>query len=95
MLAIGLAVMSIDLGSESIKIAIVSPGKPMEVILNVDSQRKTPLAVGFRDGDRFFGEAAMSTVRKALTSKQSFISSFISLHRTADFQKKFSLIYWI
>ena len=58
----GLAVMSVDLGGESIKIAIVSPGKPMEIILNVDSQRKTPMAVGFRDGDRFFGEAAMTTV---------------------------------
>jgi len=54
--------MSIDVGSESLKVAIVSPGKPMEIVLNVDSQRKTPLAVGFRDGDRFFGEAALSTV---------------------------------
>lgn len=58
----GLAVMSIDLGSESLKIAIVSPGKPMEIILNTDSQRKTPLAVAFRDGDRLFGEAALTTV---------------------------------
>ncbi|XP_015795226.1 hypoxia up-regulated protein 1 [Tetranychus urticae] len=57
----GLAVMSIDLGTESLKIAIVSPGKPMEIILNTDSQRKTPLAVAFRDGDRLFGEAALST----------------------------------
>ena len=54
--------MSIDLGSESLKIAIVSPGKPMEIILNTDSQRKTPLAVAFRDGDRLFGEAAITTV---------------------------------
>lgn len=54
--------MSIDLGAESLKIAIVSPGKPMEIILNTDSQRKTPLAVAFRDGDRLFGEAALTTV---------------------------------
>ena len=30
----GIAVMSIDLGSEWIKIAIVKPGVPMEIVLN-------------------------------------------------------------
>lgn len=29
-----LAVMSVDLGSESLKIAIVKPGVPMEIVLN-------------------------------------------------------------
>ncbi|XP_053200915.1 hypoxia up-regulated protein 1-like [Panonychus citri] len=57
----GLTVMSVDVGTESLKISIVSAGKPMEIILNTDSQRKTPLAVGFRDGERLFGEAAMTT----------------------------------
>lgn len=54
------AVMSIDLGSEWMKIAIVSPGVPMEIILNTDSQRKTPLVVAFRDGERFIGDAALT-----------------------------------
>ncbi len=30
----GLAVMSVDLGTEFIKIAIVKPGIPMEIVLN-------------------------------------------------------------
>lgn len=30
----GLAVMSIDLGSEWIKVAVVKPGIPMEIVLN-------------------------------------------------------------
>ena len=30
----GIAVMSIDLGSEWMKIAIVKPGVPMEIVLN-------------------------------------------------------------
>lgn len=59
-----LAVMSVDLGNEWIKIAIVSPGKPMEIILNSDSSRKTPLAVSFRDGERFFGDAALVTATR-------------------------------
>lgn len=60
--AFGAAVMSVDLGNEWIKVAIVSPGKPMEIVLNTDSARKTPLIVAFRDGERFFGEAALTTV---------------------------------
>lgn len=56
--------MSVDLGNEWIKIAIVSPGKPMEIILNSDSQRKTPLSVSFRDGERFFGDASLVTATR-------------------------------
>lgn len=52
--------MSVDLGSEWMKIAIVSPGVPMEIILNTDSQRKTPMAIAFRDGERFVGDAAVN-----------------------------------
>lgn len=52
--------MSVDLGSEWMKIAIVSPGVPMEIILNTDSQRKTPLVVAFRDGERFMGDSALT-----------------------------------
>lgn len=57
-----LAVISIDLGNENVKVGVVSPGKNMETVLNTDSARKTPLAVAFRDGDRFFLEAALTTV---------------------------------
>ncbi|KAL6267495.1 hypothetical protein P5V15_000569 [Pogonomyrmex californicus] len=53
-----IAVMSIDLGSEWMKVAIVSPGVPMEIALNKESKRKTPVAIAFRDGERSFGEDA-------------------------------------
>ncbi|KYM79045.1 Hypoxia up-regulated protein 1 [Atta colombica] len=53
-----LAVMSIDLGSEWMKVAIVSPGVPMEIALNKESKRKTPVTIAFRDGERSFGEDA-------------------------------------
>lgn len=52
--------MSVDLGSEWMKIAIVSPGVPMEIILNTDSSRKTPIAIAFRDGERFVGDSAVN-----------------------------------
>ncbi|XP_047521461.1 hypoxia up-regulated protein 1 isoform X1 [Pieris napi] len=54
------AVISIDFGSEWIKTGIVSPGVPMEIVLNKESKRKTPAVVAFRDEVRTFGEDAVT-----------------------------------
>lgn len=56
----GAAVMSVDLGSEWMKIGVVSPGVPMEIALNKESKRKTPTAIAFRNGDRLIGEDAQT-----------------------------------
>lgn len=56
----GLAVMSVDFGSEWMKIGIVSPGVPMEIALNKESKRKTPTVISFRDNVRSFGEDAQT-----------------------------------
>lgn len=56
----GLAVMSVDFGSEWMKIGIVSPGVPMEIALNKESKRKTPAVVSYRDNARTFGEDAQT-----------------------------------
>lgn len=55
-----ISVMSVDLGTEWMKVAIVSPGVPMEIALNKESKRKTPVAIAFRDGERTFGEDALT-----------------------------------
>ncbi|XP_041373563.1 hypoxia up-regulated protein 1-like isoform X3 [Gigantopelta aegis] len=60
-LSVGLAVMSIDLGAEFMKIAIVKPGVPMEIVLNTESSRKTRTIVAFRDGERQFANEAYNT----------------------------------
>ena len=57
----GKAVMSVDFGSEFIKVALVKPGVPMEIALNEESGRKTPSVVSFRDGERSFGNTALNT----------------------------------
>ncbi|KAJ8267113.1 hypothetical protein GJAV_G00138600 [Gymnothorax javanicus] len=54
-----IAVMSVDLGSEWMKIAIVKPGVPMEIVLNKESRRKTPVAVCLKESERLFGDAAL------------------------------------
>ncbi|XP_073513128.1 hypoxia up-regulated protein 1 isoform X1 [Phyllobates terribilis] len=58
------AVMSVDLGSEWMKIAIVKPGVPMEIVLNKESRRKTPCAVALKDNERLFGDSAVGLAAK-------------------------------
>lgn len=56
----GAAVMSVDLGTEWIKVGVVSPGVPMEIALNRESKRKTPAILAFRNGVRTIGEDAQT-----------------------------------
>ncbi|XP_043533656.1 hypoxia up-regulated protein 1 [Chiloscyllium plagiosum] len=58
------AVMSVDLGSEWMKIAIVKPGVPMEIVLNKESRRKTPVAVALKENERLFGDSAIAMAAK-------------------------------
>ncbi|CAG0915624.1 unnamed protein product [Notodromas monacha] len=76
------AVMSIDLGSEWMKVAVVSPGMPMEIALNKESKRKTPVAVAFRDGERVFGEDAQNVGSRF--PKQAYIYLLDVLGKTPD-----------
>ena len=53
------AIISVDFGSEFMKVALVKPGVPMEIVLDKESRRKTDALVGIKNGERFFaGEAA-------------------------------------
>ncbi|XP_033331582.2 hypoxia up-regulated Grp170 co-chaperone protein isoform X2 [Megalopta genalis] len=72
----GVAVMSIDIGSESMKVAVVSPGVPMEIALNKESKRKTPVTIAFRNGERSFGEDAQVV---GIRSPQSSFSYMLDL----------------
>ncbi|XP_075046721.1 hypoxia up-regulated protein 1 isoform X2 [Mixophyes fleayi] len=58
------AVMSVDMGSEWMKIAIVKPGVPMEIVLNKESRRKTPIAVALKENERLFGDNAIGMAAK-------------------------------
>ncbi|CAI2725313.1 unnamed protein product [Schistosoma spindalis] len=56
--------MSIDLGTEFMKVAVVLPGKPMEIAVTPDSRRKTSTAIGFKDNERLFGSNAVNLASK-------------------------------
>lgn len=61
-------ILGIDLGSEFMKVALVRPGQPFQVITNIHSKRKTPMRLGFYKGERLFGADAvgLSTRRPGL-----------------------------
>ncbi|KAK7462527.1 hypothetical protein BaRGS_00038437, partial [Batillaria attramentaria] len=75
-----LAVMSIDLGGEFMKIAIVKPGVPMEIVLNKESARKTKTIVAFRDGERHFANDAYNTAVRFPDKAFWFLTHVIGRH---------------
>ncbi|KAI3373683.1 hypothetical protein L3Q82_021961 [Scortum barcoo] len=87
------AVMSVDLGSEWMKMAIVKPGVPMEIVLNKESRRKTPTAVCLKENERLFGDSALGvSVKNPKTvyrHLQSLLGKKYSNLQVALYQKRF------
>uniref|UniRef100_A0A8C7YZH3 Hypoxia up-regulated protein 1 n=1 Tax=Oryzias sinensis TaxID=183150 RepID=A0A8C7YZH3_9TELE len=90
---VSVAVMSVDLGSEWIKVAIVKPGVPMEIVLNKESRRKTPTAVCLKENERLFGDSALGmSVKNPKTvyrHLQSLLGKKHSNLNVALYQKRF------
>ncbi|CAJ0935104.1 unnamed protein product, partial [Mesorhabditis belari] len=72
-----LAAMSIDLGSQFIKIGLVKPGIPMEIVLNKESRRKTPNIVSIRNNERLFADAAAALAIKYPKSAYTYLLDLI------------------
>lgn len=87
------AVMSVDLGSEWMKMAIVKPGVPMEIVLNKESRRKTPVAVCLKENERLFGDSALGvSVKNPKTVYRHLQSLLGKKHgnlQVAVYQKRF------
>ncbi|XP_075028860.1 hypoxia up-regulated protein 1 isoform X1 [Calonectris borealis] len=87
------AVMSVDVGSESMKIAIVKPGVPMEIVLNKESRRKTPVAVSLKENERLFGDSALGmsirTPKVAFRYFQDLLGKHIDNPHVALYQSRF------
>lgn len=86
--------MSVDLGSEWMKMAIVKPGVPMEIVLNKESRRKTPTAVCLKENERLFGDSALGvSVKNPKTvyrHLQSLLGKSYDNPQVALYQKRFS-----
>ena len=48
------------------------PGVPMEIALNKESKRKTPVAIAFRAGERTFGDDAIAAGIKWVPNSNKF-----------------------
>ncbi|XP_071031093.1 hypoxia up-regulated protein 1-like isoform X1 [Oncorhynchus clarkii lewisi] len=87
------AVMSVDLGSEWMKVAIVKPGVPMEIALNKESRRKTPIAVCLKENERLFGDSALGVSVKnpkfVYRHLQSLLGKKHDNPQVAVYQKRF------
>jgi len=79
---LGVSVMSVDIGAEWMKVAVVSPGVPMEIALNPESKRKTSMAVSMKDGERKFGSDAMAVCVKS--PKNCYVYMFDLLGKKVD-----------
>lgn len=64
--------VGVDLGSQFFKAAIVSPGKPFDVVHNQHSKRKTPTAVSFQEKVRTFGDDALASAGRGLKKTPMF-----------------------
>uniref|UniRef100_A0A8C3QYH3 Hypoxia up-regulated protein 1 n=1 Tax=Cyanoderma ruficeps TaxID=181631 RepID=A0A8C3QYH3_9PASS len=83
------AVMSVDVGSESMKIAIVKPGVPMEIVLNKESRRKTPVAVSLKENERLFGDGSIRMPKVAFRYFQDLLGKRIDNPHVALYQSRF------
>ncbi|XP_033954613.1 hypoxia up-regulated protein 1 isoform X3 [Pseudochaenichthys georgianus] len=87
------AVMSVDLGSEWMKVAIVKPGVPMEIVLNKESRRKTPIAVCLKETERLLGDSALGVSVKTPKSVYRHLQSLLGKKhnnlQVALYQKRF------
>ena len=54
------SILGIDFGTQYMKIAIVRPGSPFEIVTDLSSKRKTPSAIIFDENTRTFGYDALS-----------------------------------
>jgi len=82
------AVIGIDFGTEWIKIGLVKPGAPIDVVLNEQSKRKTENYIGFLDKDRFFGYNANQKITRFPTEMAKFLNlNFEKFFQDGEFEK--------
>lgn len=80
-------IMSIDLGHEFFKVALMRQGAPLEIVLNPHSKRKTATAVSFLEAIRTFGDDALPHAGKAPTKVPVFFHSLLA-HNFTDMDVK-------
>ena len=66
------SVIGIDFGSEFLKISLVKPGVPLDIVLTLEGKRKQNTMVGYYDGEQLLGLAAENMVGAAISLSSPF-----------------------
>ena len=69
--------IGIDFGSEFMKVALVQPGAPLEIVTNHVSKRKTETAVAFVRGERLFGSDAFGMLSRKPEQAYARLTEFL------------------
>jgi len=77
-------IMSVDLGHEFFKVALMRQGAPLEVVLNNIGGRKTPTATSFFEAIRTFGGDAVGHASKAPAKVPMFFHSLLGHNFTSE-----------
>jgi len=77
-------IMSVDLGHEFFKVALMSQGKGLEIVLNSHSKRKTSTAVSFHEASRTFGDDALAHQGRAPAKVPMFFHSLLGHNFTEE-----------
>ncbi|KAI6650452.1 Hypoxia up-regulated protein 1 isoform X2 [Oopsacas minuta] len=89
----GLAVLGVDIGSEWMRIGLVKPGVPMEIVLNKETRRKTPMSVYISLKERLIGEESLSAgIKKPAFTQKYFTRTLGALPTNplvTEFQENF------
>lgn len=75
-------ILSIDIGNQFFKVALVSTGK-FEIVHNLQSKRKTPTALSFKSAIRNFGDDALIDAAKNPSKVVSFFRRLVGASGTA------------
>eukprot|EP00930_Biecheleria_cincta_P097788 TRINITY_DN8946_c0_g1_i2.p1 TRINITY_DN8946_c0_g1~~TRINITY_DN8946_c0_g1_i2.p1 ORF type:complete len:905 (+),score=262.09 TRINITY_DN8946_c0_g1_i2:96-2810(+) len=75
-------IMSIDLGNEFFKVALMRQGVPLEIVLNPHSKRKSLNAVSFKQASRVFGDDCAADLGKAPKKVPIFYHSLLGQNFT-------------
>lgn len=75
-------VIGLDFGTDSMKIALVAPGSPLEIVTNFQSKRKTPTCITFYRGERMFGSDSYALM--ARKPELTFTKTYRMLGRSIE-----------
>merc|ERR1719409_1677496 len=87
-------IMSVDLGNEFMKVALMRQGAPLEIVLNPHSARKTPTATSFHEAIRAFGSDAIGHASKAPAKVPMFFHTMLGHNFTSADDVKTGGAWW-